>query len=94
MGKLSLVDLAGSERVGKTGAEGERMAEAKAINKYVAPKLQIMLLLLIFVIECCFVSLCVQVVLLFCSRETRPYVFVFLFFFWTQTTDPCPLLVM
>ena len=33
VGKLSLVDLAGSERVGKTGAEGERMAEAKAINK-------------------------------------------------------------
>ena len=28
-----LVDLAGSERVGKTGAEGERFEEAKAINK-------------------------------------------------------------
>lgn len=33
VGKLSLVDLAGSERVGKTGAEGDRMEEAKAINK-------------------------------------------------------------
>jgi len=33
VGKLSLVDLAGSERVGKTGAEGDRMDEAKAINK-------------------------------------------------------------
>jgi hypothetical protein len=33
VGKLSLVDLAGSERVGKTGAEGERFEEAKAINK-------------------------------------------------------------
>jgi hypothetical protein len=33
VGKLSLVDLAGSERVGKTGAEGDRFEEAKAINK-------------------------------------------------------------
>ena len=32
-GKLYLVDLAGSEKVGKTGAEGKRLDEAKNINK-------------------------------------------------------------
>jgi len=32
-GKLFLVDLAGSERIGKTGAEGTRLEEAKHINK-------------------------------------------------------------
>ena len=32
-GKLFLVDLAGSEKVGKTGAEGKRLEEAKNINK-------------------------------------------------------------
>mmetsp|Transcript_13805 Transcript_13805/g.6852 ORF Transcript_13805/g.6852 Transcript_13805/m.6852 type:complete len:106 (-) Transcript_13805:889-1206(-) len=32
-GKLYLVDLAGSEKVGKTGAEGKRLEEAKNINK-------------------------------------------------------------
>lgn len=32
-GKLFLVDLAGSERVGKTGATGTRLDEAKHINK-------------------------------------------------------------
>lgn len=32
-GKLYLVDLAGSEKVGKTGAEGETLEEAKNINK-------------------------------------------------------------
>lgn len=32
-GKLFLVDLAGSERVGKTGATGVRLDEAKHINK-------------------------------------------------------------
>ena len=32
-GKLYLVDLAGSEKVGKTGAEGEVLEEAKNINK-------------------------------------------------------------
>ena len=32
-GKLYLVDLAGSEKVGKTGAEGKRLDEAKTINK-------------------------------------------------------------
>jgi kinesin family member 5 len=31
--KLYLVDLAGSEKVGKTGAEGKRLEEAKNINK-------------------------------------------------------------
>lgn len=31
--KLYLVDLAGSEKVGKTGAEGKRLDEAKLINK-------------------------------------------------------------
>ena len=33
IGRLYLVDLAGSERVSKTGAEGQRMEELKAINK-------------------------------------------------------------
>ncbi|CAG9321136.1 unnamed protein product [Blepharisma stoltei] len=33
VGKLYLVDLAGSEKVGKTGAEGKRLEEAKNINK-------------------------------------------------------------
>jgi len=32
-GKLFMVDLAGSERVGKTGATGSRLEEAKHINK-------------------------------------------------------------
>ena len=32
VGKLHLVDLAGSERQGKTGAEGQRLREAAAIN--------------------------------------------------------------
>lgn len=32
-GKLFLVDLAGSEMVGKTGAQGTRLEEAKTINK-------------------------------------------------------------
>lgn len=32
-GKLYLVDLAGSEKIGKTGAEGEVLEEAKNINK-------------------------------------------------------------
>eukprot|EP00698_Gefionella_okellyi_P012727 TRINITY_DN3445_c0_g2_i1.p1 TRINITY_DN3445_c0_g2~~TRINITY_DN3445_c0_g2_i1.p1 ORF type:complete len:1035 (+),score=285.48 TRINITY_DN3445_c0_g2_i1:57-3161(+) len=32
-GKLFLVDLAGSEKVGKTGAEGQQLEEAKNINK-------------------------------------------------------------
>ena len=32
-GKLYLVDLAGSEKVGKTGAAGKRLDEAKNINK-------------------------------------------------------------
>jgi kinesin family protein 5 len=32
-GKLFMVDLAGSERVGKTGATGMRLDEAKFINK-------------------------------------------------------------
>ncbi len=31
-GKLYLVDLAGSEKVGKTGAEGKLLDEAKKIN--------------------------------------------------------------
>ena len=30
--KLNLVDLAGSERVGKTGASGKVLEEAKKIN--------------------------------------------------------------
>ena len=30
---VNLVDLAGSEKVGKTGASGDRLAEASAINK-------------------------------------------------------------
>ena len=33
LGKLSLVDLAGSERVKRSGAEGQLMKEAQAINK-------------------------------------------------------------
>jgi kinesin family protein 5 len=33
VGKLYLVDLAGSEKVGKTGAEGSVLEEAKTINK-------------------------------------------------------------
>lgn len=33
VGKLHLIDLAGSEKVGKTGAEGTRLEEAKKINK-------------------------------------------------------------
>ena len=32
-GKLSFVDLAGSERVKKSGAVGDTMKEAQAINK-------------------------------------------------------------
>nr|KAJ3416656.1 hypothetical protein HK105_001192 [Polyrhizophydium stewartii] len=32
-GKLSLVDLAGSEKIGKTGATGQTLEEAKKINK-------------------------------------------------------------
>eukprot|EP01063_Lacrimia_lanifica_P031249 TRINITY_DN5109_c0_g2_i1.p1 TRINITY_DN5109_c0_g2~~TRINITY_DN5109_c0_g2_i1.p1 ORF type:complete len:857 (+),score=409.25 TRINITY_DN5109_c0_g2_i1:97-2667(+) len=32
-GKLFLVDLAGSEKVGKTGAQGQQLEEAKLINK-------------------------------------------------------------
>lgn len=35
-GKLFIVDLAGSERVGKTGATGDRLEEAKMINKSLA----------------------------------------------------------
>jgi kinesin family protein 5 len=31
-GKLYLVDLAGSEKVGKTGASGQTLEEAKKIN--------------------------------------------------------------
>ena len=30
--KLNLVDLAGSERIGKTGASGQTLEEAKKIN--------------------------------------------------------------
>ena len=33
MGKLTLVDLAGSESVAKTGAKGNTLLEAQAINK-------------------------------------------------------------
>jgi kinesin family protein 5 len=32
-GKLYLVDLAGSEKISKTGAKGDRLDEAKNINK-------------------------------------------------------------
>jgi kinesin family protein 5 len=32
-GKLFLVDLAGSEKISKTGAEGQRLVEAKCINR-------------------------------------------------------------
>jgi len=32
-GKIYLVDLAGSEKVGKTGATGQTLEEAKKINK-------------------------------------------------------------
>jgi kinesin family member C2/C3 len=32
-GKLHLIDLAGSERLSRTGAEGDRLTEAKNINK-------------------------------------------------------------
>lgn len=32
-GKLHLIDLAGSERLSRSGAEGERLTEAKSINK-------------------------------------------------------------
>jgi hypothetical protein len=32
-GQLNLVDLAGSEKVGKTGAAGQTLEEAKMINK-------------------------------------------------------------
>ena len=31
--KMNLVDLAGSEKIDKTGAEGERLEEAKKINQ-------------------------------------------------------------
>lgn len=34
-GKINLVDLAGSERLKKSLATGDRLVEAKAINKYV-----------------------------------------------------------
>jgi kinesin family member 5 len=33
VGKLNLVDLAGSEKVGKTGATGQTLEEAKKINQ-------------------------------------------------------------
>ncbi len=33
VGKLNLVDLAGSEKIGKTGATGQTLEEAKKINQ-------------------------------------------------------------
>ncbi len=32
-GRLNLADLAGSEKIGKTGAQGETLEEAKKINQ-------------------------------------------------------------
>jgi hypothetical protein len=33
LGRLNLADLAGSEKIGKTGAQGETLEEAKKINQ-------------------------------------------------------------
>lgn len=33
---MTIVDLAGSERLSKTGSEGQRLMEAKNINKSIA----------------------------------------------------------